>query len=133
MKPTAAIPHLVPVPPRVVATGTDDTATRLAARLWRDHGGSPVRALEALAGALANRVRADGADAAGLPWPGDGGRVPAAYRRIARRALSGALGDPVGAATRFHRDGASPPWAVTRLPVAEVGGFLFYETHAVEG
>jgi hypothetical protein len=47
-------------------------------------------------------------------------------RRIAARALGGALPDPTAGATHWH-DGASlPGWAIGQVPTAEVGGLVFY-------
>ncbi|WP_052213745.1 cell wall hydrolase [Belnapia sp. F-4-1] len=47
-------------------------------------------------------------------------------RRIAARALGGALPDPTEGATHWH-DGASlPGWAIGQVPTAEIGGLVFY-------
>lgn len=130
-----------PMPPRTLvpvhtpAPGPGpgrDIAARIAAVLRRDHLGEPVRTQEAVAAALANRVRCLGPDAAGLPPAGDAGSGPdsASRRRIARRALAGSPGRPVGSATRYHRAGATPRWAQGRTAVAAVGELLFYEEEA---
>ena len=47
-------------------------------------------------------------------------------RRIARRAAAGSLPDPTGGATHWHDAAALPGWALGRVPVAEVGGLVFY-------
>ena len=108
-------------------TESDDPVALVAHRLHSRFPGEPVRTLEALAMAEANRLaaRAPRTRAQVPPAPRDD-RAYAACRRIARRALSGALEDPVGEATRYHREDASPLWARDLPPLAEVGGFLFY-------
>ena len=47
-------------------------------------------------------------------------------RRIAARALSGALVDPTGGATHWHPADRLPAWAVAREALAEIGGLVFY-------
>lgn len=47
-------------------------------------------------------------------------------RRIASRALSGALMDPTGGATHWHPSDRLPGWAVAREASAEIGGLTFY-------
>lgn len=47
-------------------------------------------------------------------------------RRIAARALSGALGDPTGGATHWHRADRLPGWAVAREALTEICGLIFY-------
>lgn len=105
----------------------DDPVALVAHRLHSRFPGEPVRTLEALAMAEANRLaaRATGVRAQVPPAPRED-RAYAACRRIARRALSGALEDPVGEATRYHRETASPLWARDLPPLAEIRGFLFY-------
>ncbi len=51
-----------------------------------------------------------------------------ACRRIAARALAGTLGDPTGGATHWHAADALPPWALGRVPLADLGGLCFYAT-----
>ena len=58
------------------------------------------------------------------PPPGDA--ALAICRRVAARALSGALADPTGGATHWHPDERLPGWAVAREPVAEISGLTFY-------
>ncbi|HWX50411.1 MAG TPA: cell wall hydrolase [Roseomonas sp.] len=126
----------------------------LAMTLWAEAGTRPVRAIEALAAIIMNRVRLAERGAAthwgkGLGaicrapfqfscWnrnhirhllmqaipPGD--PALAICRRIAARAAAGALADPTGGATHAHGVEELPPWAVGEAPLAEIGGMLFY-------
>ena len=50
----------------------------------------------------------------------------AVCRRIAARALCGALADPTGGATHWHPADRLPGWAVAREALAEIGGLVFY-------
>ncbi|MBP2293084.1 cell wall hydrolase [Azospirillum rugosum] len=120
----------------------------LARTLWSDARGEPVRAMEALAALVMNRVRR-ARERGGWWWGGDvvavcrkpgqfggwnGGRDAvtsddpafAACRRIARRAVAGQLADPTFGATHVHRAGESPDWAHGRSACAEFGTLLFY-------
>lgn len=89
-----------------------------------------VRAMEALALVM---VRSDwGRIFAAAVAPARGlvsipAAAVAAGERIARRALAGTLPDATKGANRFHRAGDLPDWARQGRPVAEIGGFLFYE------
>jgi spore germination cell wall hydrolase CwlJ-like protein len=47
-------------------------------------------------------------------------------RKIASRALSGAVLSDVGSATHFHTTGVSPGWGPRMLRVSQVGSHLFY-------
>ncbi|WP_419899742.1 cell wall hydrolase [Roseomonas sp. USHLN139] len=125
----------------------------LALTLWAEAGTRPVRAIEALAATIMNRVRL--AEAGTTHWgrglsaicrapfqfscwnrnhirhavmlavpAGDPGL--AICRRIAARAASGTLQDPTGGATHAHGAEELPPWAVGRAPQAEIGAMLFY-------
>jgi len=47
-------------------------------------------------------------------------------RRIAARALAGALADPTGGATHWHGPEHLPAWALTREAECEIGGLVFY-------
>ncbi|MCQ4159777.1 cell wall hydrolase [Roseomonas sp. GC11] len=126
----------------------------LAMTLWAEAGTRPVRAIEALAAAIMNRVRL--AEAGVAPHWGRGlsavCRAPfqfscwnrnhlrhalmlsipagdaamAICRRIAARAAAGALPDPTGGATHAHGVEELPPWAVGQVPLAEIGSMLFY-------
>jgi len=143
------------------ATLNDATALRareaavLALTLFAEAGHRPVRALEALASVVLNRVASgrshwgQGIEAvcrapfqfpcwnprhsshAALRAAAPGGErsteaAMAVCRRIAARAVAGALPDSTGGATHYHGDDAQPGWAVAQLPVAEIGGLLFY-------
>ncbi|KAA2214362.1 cell wall hydrolase [Teichococcus oryzae] len=126
----------------------------LAMTLWAEAGTCPVRAIEALAATIMNRVRLAESGAA-THWgkdlaavcrapfqfscwnrnhlrhllmlsipPGDAGM--AICRRIAARAASGTLMDPTSGATHAHHGSELPPWAIGQAPVDEIGGMLFY-------
>ena len=126
------------------------TAEILALTLWGEAAERPVRAIEALAALVMNRVRAGlphwgqgvagvcrapfqfpcwnrnhprFAALAGIP-PGDA--ALAICRRIAARAIAGSLPDPTGGATHFPDAAALPGWALGRPAAAEIGGFCFY-------
>lgn len=131
---------------------TDHAATRdavslLALFLYHEAGGESVRTREAIAATLANRVdrllsgsepsrttrrparfieclRALSAKKAALPAADD--PLLASCRRIAQRAVSGALQDPTGGCVRFHELSASPSWASGLNPCAWFGSYLFY-------
>jgi N-acetylmuramoyl-L-alanine amidase len=135
--------------PRIVSA-----ADVLALTLWGEADGRPVRAMEAVASVVMNRVRL--AAAPGGPthlgqgvvavcrapfqfacWhPGHPRRraiteLPAdaelgACRRVAARALAGVLPDPTGGATHYHAMEALPRWALGQMPLAELGGLVFY-------
>lgn len=47
-------------------------------------------------------------------------------QRIARRAVNGLLEDNVFGADHYHAIGIHPAWAEGRVPVAEIGGHIFY-------
>jgi spore germination cell wall hydrolase CwlJ-like protein len=126
----------------------------LALTLWGEADGRPVRAIEAVASVVMTRVRL--ADRAGGPahlgrgvvgvcrapfqfacWhPGHPrhraiaelaeGADLGACRRIAARALAGALPDPTGAATHYHAEELLPRWALGLTPTAELSGLVFY-------
>jgi N-acetylmuramoyl-L-alanine amidase len=134
-----------------------DATYLLARFLWDEARGESVRVREALAAAVVNQVRfwqeraaqsdvgkrgVDEADAARAVllvacldrcWRRDV-RPPvaddplfASCRRIARRAVNGALRDPTGGAVRFHRLGTTPLWAQALEPGPLIGPYLFYE------
>ena len=126
----------------------------LALTLWGEADGRPVRAMEAVASVVMTRVRL--AAAPGGPthlgqgvvavcrapfqfacWhPGHPRRraiaeLPAgvdlgACRRVAARAMAGALPDPTGGATHYHDAVRLPRWALAHVPTAECGGLVFY-------
>jgi spore germination cell wall hydrolase CwlJ-like protein len=136
-------------PPR--AAGATEV---LALTLWGEADGLPVRAAEAIASVVMTRVRL-AAEPGGPAHLGRGVvgvcRAPfqfacwtpghprrqaleelapdadlGACRRIAARALAGALPDPTGGATHYHAAEALPRWALGRTPTAELGGLVFY-------
>lgn len=110
--------------------------------------GGNLRQHEAVAAALINRLRRAGANAsiaalclapgAYACWDAANpvrarilAATPAhplfaACRRIAKRALAGALSDPVSGASHFHRHGDLPLWSRGKKPCALMGVFLFY-------
>jgi hypothetical protein len=117
-------------------------ADQLADFLMQVAGDQNVRAVEAVAAALANRIRNGGIPEdevasgettrpglaeAGAHWRGERWEL---CRRIARRALKGSLADLTAGATAFHRIDADPDWARPLLPVAVFGNFLFYRAGA---
>ena len=53
-----------------------------------------------------------------------------AYRlckRVARRAMAGDIADQTEGATHYHTPAVDPYWARGHVPVAEIGGHLFYK------
>jgi len=131
-----------------------DAADVLALTLWGEAGDRPVRAMEGVANVVMTRMRLAakpggpahlGRGVAGVCrapfqfacWhPGHPRRArlaesaPAAdlgpCRRIAARALAGALPDPTEGATHYHDAAQLPRWALGRVPTAELGGLVFY-------
>ncbi|TWA67212.1 cell wall hydrolase [Azospirillum brasilense] len=136
------------------AEGSGQAVDTLARTLWGEARGESVRAMEAVAAVVMNRVdRAH--NQGGCWWGGDvvavcrlPGQFPcwdpdapgrlgllsvtaadpvfAAAQRIARRAVAGLLDDPTGGATHLHRAGENPQWARGRSVCAEIGGMQFY-------
>ena len=115
-------------------TRTRDAAV-LALTLHAEPVSRSVRALEALAALIMNRVAAqaqpwgkgvEGVCRAPFQFPRWALRRLAICRRIAARAVSGVLADPTNGATHYHGDDAQPSWAMTQVPIAEIGGLLFY-------
>lgn len=51
-------------------------------------------------------------------------------RRVANRAIAGALPNPAPGATHWHVLSTLPAWAVGRVPVAEAGGLALYRLAA---
>ena len=47
-------------------------------------------------------------------------------RRVAARAVAGALPDPTAGATHWHDAAVLPGWALGQVPSAEIGGLVFY-------
>lgn len=54
----------------------------------------------------------------------------AVCRRVAARALGGALRDSTGEALHWHDDARLPAWALGRIPAVEAGGISFYRLDA---
>jgi len=126
----------------------------LALTIWGEAEGRPVRAMEGVASVVMTRTRLAagpggpahlGQGVAGVCrapfqfacWhPGHARRralaeLPegadlGACRRIAARALAGALPDPTGGATHYHAAEELPRWALGQTPTAELGGLVFY-------
>lgn len=141
--------------------GSRDAVSLLAHFLYAEAGVESVRTREGIAAAVANRAERL---LSGLAAPGTGSRRAARFieclerlgaveaaakrtddrafascRRIAQRAVSGALQDPTGGAVRFHEFGRRPGWATGLNPSAWIGSYLFYRDddqgeapHAVE-
>jgi spore germination cell wall hydrolase CwlJ-like protein len=126
-----------------------DAQETLARTLYAEAGTRPVRAIEALASLVMNRTRLgppharDVASVCRAPFsfpcwnprhpshllvvnPPSTDPALAICRRIAARALSGALPDLTRGATHVHADETLPGWAVAQDPVAEFGGLVFY-------
>ncbi len=134
------------------AAGIADATFLLALFLWEQARSESVRVREALAAAVANQVRAWQTESVGAgaskdasarallfiacldreergaaaPPPPAADPVFAACRRIAQRAVNGAICDPTGGATRFHRLGRRPDWAASGESASLIGPFLFY-------
>jgi N-acetylmuramoyl-L-alanine amidase len=127
----------------------------LALTLWAEAGERPVRAIEALAALVMNRLR-QGQDPQArhiaaicrMPflfpcWNRNHPRHAALYavppgdaalamcRRIAQRAASGLLPDPIGGATLWHGAETLPAWALGKPGVAEIGGLCFYRAEDI--
>lgn len=120
------------------AAATKITTDRIAAALLHIATNENIRVIEALASTIVNALKS-GAETDHpfvfgrtrlLRYPsnisGHETRKTAAFRRIARRALSQTLTDPTLGATAFHRIDSTPTWSKDRLPIAVFGAFLFY-------
>lgn len=147
--PLAAVAARAPQGNRV-----DDAVDTLARTLWGEARGESVRAMEAVAALVMNRVRR-ARERGGWWWGGDvvsvcrkpdqfacwavgapeqaglqavtpADPVFAVCQRIARRAVAGLLADPTGGATHLHKAGETPDWAQGRCACAEFGTLLFY-------
>ncbi|UFN47969.1 cell wall hydrolase [Roseomonas sp. OT10] len=137
-----ATPHSVAIRSREAAV--------LSLTLYAEAGGRPVRAIEALAALVMNRLAAGrpewgvGVEAvcrAPFHFPCWNPRHPrhtvlravppadpamAICRRIAARAIAGVLPDPTGGATHYHEETVLPGWARAEAPLAALGGLVFY-------
>lgn len=127
----------------------------LALTLWGEAADRPVRAIEALAALVMNRARLSAAPGGPAHWGrgvvgvcrapfqfpcwnsnhprhaalrevADGDGALAICRRVAARAMGGALPDPTGGATHVHDAAALPGWALGRPAATEIGGLCFY-------
>ena len=126
----------------------------LARTIYGEARGEPVRGKEAVACVILNRVRR-AKRRGGYWWGGDlievchkpwqfscwneddpnlekllkvdaGNTVFKTCKRVARRALGGALKDPTDGSTHYHAIGAEPPWARGREIAATIGRHVFY-------
>jgi spore germination cell wall hydrolase CwlJ-like protein len=127
------------------ARARQEAAVVALAEALATHGrGEPVRAIEALASVVINRMRAARARRAPPSWgvdlattliapglfpEGSGAAAPeplvAACRRIAARAAAGSLPDPTGGALFWHRAGAPPPPDAPAGETLRLGGLVF--------
>jgi N-acetylmuramoyl-L-alanine amidase len=126
----------------------DAAVAAFAGALAAEAQGEPVRAIEALASVVINRLRAArsrqappwwGVDLAaalrapGLFPPAERGPVPEALatacRRIAARAAAGSLPDPTGGALFWHRAGAPRPEDAPEGTSIRLGGLVFIRPH----
>jgi len=128
----------------------------LARTLYAELPEAPPRAREALAALVMNRARlAARSQTAALRWgrtvpticrapfqfrawqarrpehiralrPDTEDPAWLACRRIASRALAGAIADPTGGATHFHARAELPSWAIGRSASAELCELVFY-------
>ena len=125
--------------------GPRDAVSLLAHFLYAEAGVESVRTREGIAAAIANQAERL-LSGAGEPGPRSqrfiecldrlgaveveakrtDDRAFASCRRIAQRAVSGALQDPTGGAVRFHEFGRRPGWATGLNPSAWIGSYLFY-------
>lgn len=140
-------PMLKAEPDRPANAAQGDAIDALARVLWAHGMPDGVRALEGLAAMAVNhhhhcpgRTLADVArDPVLFPandpdhkMYGEMGRVDsrdpafAVALRVARRAMAGAGSDLVAGATRFHAIIDRPEWTIGLVPVAMIGGLLFY-------
>lgn len=137
-------------PPRLAVAGV------LELTLWGEAGHRPVRGIEGVAAVVMNRLRLARTPGGPLHlgscvaaicrspfqfacWhPRHPRRAAmqapavaedpafAICRRVAARALAGALPDATGGATHYHPADALPRWAIGQVPTAECGGLVFY-------
>ncbi len=120
------------------AAATRITTDRIAAALVHLAGNENIRVIEAMASTIVNALKSSSEASHPfvfgrtrlLRYPSkistDETPKTAAFRRIARRALSETLNDPTRGATAFHRIDTTPDWSQNLLPVAVFGSFLFY-------
>ncbi len=117
-----------------LTSGRGQAADHLALLLWRVARNHPLPVVEALAVTAVNRRRRVAAHRRGGRLAG---MTDDCYfqlcRRVARRALHGALRDRTGGAARCHHQGRNPRWSVDHIPCAEIGAYLFYRAAPAEG
>ena len=127
----------------------------LAMTLWAEAADKPVRAIEALAALVMNRLR-QGRDPnarhiaaicrapflfscwnkrdlrhAALRAIPPGAVAITICRRVAQRAASGLLPDPTSGATLWHDTAHLPAWAVGQASITEIGGLCFYRAEDI--
>jgi len=132
------------VPAAAAAARREAAIAALAEALAATGRGEPVRAIEALAAVVINRMRAARARRA-PPWWGvdllSAVRAPGLFpprdeapaaqplacacRRIAARAAAGTLPDPTGGALFWHRWGEEPPPDAPEGKALRLGGLVF--------
>lgn len=146
-------------PPRIASQ--DAAIDTLARTIWGEAYSDTVRAKEAVAAVIVNRV-ARARDLFGADWWG-GTIVEACLgadqfqcwrrsalsrqelmqvrgnetvfiicRRIAARAVRGALIDPTHGATHYHRIGDLPWWQGEKIPTVVIGRKKFYRDPGIE-
>jgi hypothetical protein len=141
--PAIILPFPLSIPLKASQDPLEGAVNRMARTLWTEARHEPVRAIEGVAAVLRNtpdylqpatrraesqwgeNQRAE-SQRAGRAWICPGDPMHAVCRRIARRALAGALADPTRGATRYHRADREPEWAGALSPCAHIGNLLFY-------
>lgn len=143
-------------PPAPTAPETLSEIDVLARTLYGEARGEELAGIEAVASVILNRVAVAQSQSRGRYWWGhdiksvclkpaqfscwneaDPNRKKLlvisprdrAYRlckRIAKRAVAGDLADQTDGATHYHTHAVDPYWARGHVPVAEIGGHLFY-------
>lgn len=106
-------------------------ATDAAARIRFAPGAPPAEAAAwpLLLGHVCRAPFLFGRRQAGREAPA-GDPILAICRRIAARAAAGSLPDVTEGATHWHDAGELPGWALGQVPVAEIGGLVFYRLPA---
>ncbi len=142
---------------------TDQDEDVLARTVWGEARGESVRGMEAVACVVMNRVAVARAHGGAFWWGGTVVEVckkkwqfscwneddpnrekvmavnerDAEFRiakRIARRAVKGALEDPTGGATHYHVEGVMPKWVTDpRMEeMKKIGRHVFYREHEMK-
>jgi len=129
----------------------------LARTLWGEARGEEVRGMEAVAAVVMNRVNADLWQDNKPDWWGEGvvavcrkdwqfscwnkddpnrekmlaldssDPIFQICKRIAAKAVRGALQDPTGGATHYHHEDLTPKWARGKTPTVQIGKHVFYD------